>query len=163
MDITTLFRYKSWADNLLYASLSQIESTELERNRPMLFGNILSLLNHVYAMDFVWQCNLNGVAHNLNTRNPQDLPVYSELWQKQQTINCWYEDYSKQRSSDQLESTVHFAFIGGGQGKMKEGEILQHVINHASYHRGHIEGVMYQLRIEPPTTDIPVFLQTDSA
>lgn len=31
--------------------------------------------------------------------------------------------------------------------------------NHATYHRGHIEGVMYQLSIEPPATDIPVFIK----
>ncbi|MEM7260053.1 MAG: DinB family protein [Pseudomonadota bacterium] len=43
---------------------------------------------------------------------------------------------------------------------MSRSEILHHIVNHASYHRGHIEGVLYQLCIEPPTTDLPVFLQT---
>ena len=33
------------------------------------------------------------------------------------------------------------------------------VVNHASYHRGHIEGVLYQMSVEPPTTDLPVFLR----
>lgn len=42
---------------------------------------------------------------------------------------------------------------------MKVFEIVQHMVNHASYHRGHIEGVLYQMSIEPPVTDIPVFLQ----
>lgn len=42
---------------------------------------------------------------------------------------------------------------------MKVFEIVQHMVHHASYHRGHIEGVLYQMSIEPPVTDIPVFLQ----
>ena len=129
----------------------------------MLFGDLLSLLNHVYAMDVVWQYNLKGVAHNLSTRNPEHVPPFNVLRQKQQEINNWYERYAEKQSLEQLEEIIHFTFIGGGEGRMKRGEILQHVINHASYHRGHIEGVMYTLLLEPPTTDISVFLQAKMA
>lgn len=43
---------------------------------------------------------------------------------------------------------------------MRKYEIIHHVVNHGSYHRGHIEGVMYQMSVEPPTTDLPIFLRT---
>ena len=49
---------------------------------------------------------------------------------------------------------MRFTFISGGFGK-----IIQNVVNHASYHRGHIEGVFYQMSVEPPITDLPVFLR----
>ena len=37
--------------------------------------------------------------------------------------------------------------------------MLQHVVTHATYHRGHICGAFYQLGVESPTTDLPVFLR----
>jgi len=72
---------------------------------------------------------------------------------------CWFEDYADQLSARQLDEEIEFIFIGGDVGKMQRSEVIHHVINHASYHRGHIEGVLYQMSVEPPTTDIPVFLK----
>ena len=82
---------------------------------------------------------------------------------KQEDINSWYENYTISLSSHQLSSEVAFTFIGGGEGKMKTSEILNHVVNHSSYHRGHIEGVMYQMNMEPPTTDITVYLHQEKS
>jgi len=39
--------------------------------------------------------------------------------------------------------------------------ILLHVVNHATYHRGHIADMMYDSSVEPPTTDLPVFLRRE--
>ena len=49
--------------------------------------------------------------------------------------------------------------IGGGNGSMTRGDIVLHVINHTTYHRGHIGCMIYQVPAEPPTTDLPVFLR----
>ncbi|OED44176.1 hypothetical protein AB833_02115 [Chromatiales bacterium (ex Bugula neritina AB1)] len=159
MNIQSLFKYKRWADDLLYTALLQLPEHELGKDRPMLFGNILALLNHIYAMDLVWHSNLTGSAHGLKTRNPDDVPIFSELREKQIAINTWYQNYTTTIQNRELEEPVYFTFIGGGKSDMQKGEILQHVVNHDSYHRGHIEGVMYQISAEPPTTDIPVFLR----
>jgi len=156
-------KYKSWADSVLYESLCQISSKDLLKQRPMLFGNILALLNHVYAMDVVWSANLNGLAHGMQSRNPNDSPSFDILRENQTEINSWYENYTAPLSATELNEPVRFTFIGGSNGEMKKHQILQHVVNHASYHRGHIEGVMYQMEIEPPTTDIPVFLKSENA
>lgn len=114
-------------------------------------------------MDIVWSSNLQGIAHNMQTRNPKLVPSFNVLRDKQNEINSWYGVYVSKLSRNQLSRSVNFSFIGGGEGEMKTNEILHHVVNHASYHRGHIEGVMYQMSIEPPTTDISVFLQAKNA
>jgi uncharacterized damage-inducible protein DinB len=42
---------------------------------------------------------------------------------------------------------------------MRRSDILLHVVNHATYHRGHIAMMMYGLAGSVPTTDLPVFLR----
>ena len=145
---------------MFYTSLRQLPEPELARQRPMLFGNVLALLNHIYAMDVVWQCNLQGIDHQLKTRNPADVPPFDQLEAKQNDVNTWYENFAAEQTSSQMSELISFTFIGGGEGQMTKRDIIQHIVNHASYHRGHIEGVMYQLEIEPPTTDWPVFLRS---
>jgi uncharacterized damage-inducible protein DinB len=37
--------------------------------------------------------------------------------------------------------------------------IVLHVVNHKTYHRGHIADMLFQIPVQPPTTDLPVFLR----
>ena len=38
---------------------------------------------------------------------------------------------------------------------------MQHVVNHATLHRGQIVGMIRQLGIEPPSTDLLFYLRSD--
>jgi len=54
---------------------------------------------------------------------------------------------------------VHFTFIGGGDGVLSREDILLHVVNHATYHRGHITAMLNQMGVQPQATDLSVFLR----
>lgn len=41
---------------------------------------------------------------------------------------------------------------------MTRGEILMHIVNHATYHRGWVSDLFFQVPAKPPTTDWNVFL-----
>ena len=40
------------------------------------------------------------------------------------------------------------------------GDILLHVVNHGTYHRGHVASMMHTHGVMAPTTDFPVFLKS---
>jgi uncharacterized damage-inducible protein DinB len=42
---------------------------------------------------------------------------------------------------------------------MTRGQILLHVINHTTYHRGFVADLFFQVPARPPTTDLPVYLR----
>ena len=42
---------------------------------------------------------------------------------------------------------------------MTKGEILLHVVNHTTYHRGFVADFFCQVPARPPTTDLTVFLR----
>lgn len=158
--IRTLVRYKAWADEVFLAVVSGLPGQELVAPRPITFGSIIRTIHHSYCMDYVWQSHLLGRPHGLTTRNPVDHPGMDEIVASQQRIDAWYVDYADGLSDDQLAENVSFEFIGGGSGSMSRGDILLHVVNHTTYHRGHVADMLYHLNVAPPTTDLPVFLRT---
>ena len=89
-NLEVLVKYKTWADEVFYHAISELPDDELKRSRSMLFGNIFSLLNHIYVMDIVWKSHLQGVPHNFQTRNPESLSSFSELRENQAMLNHWY-------------------------------------------------------------------------
>jgi uncharacterized damage-inducible protein DinB len=157
--VQTLTRYKAWADERLLSVVSNLPVPELVAPRPIVFGSIIRTLNHSYAMDLAWQCNLVGRPHGLSTRNPADHPPIAELVAAQHQMDAWYVAHAEALSVTELEEAVEFEFIGGGVGCMSREEIILHVVNHTTYHRGHVADMLYHLGIFPPTTDLPVFLR----
>lgn len=155
-----LIRYSVWGNEQLFDALARLPEAELLADREIVFGNILRTLNHVYAMDHVWRCHLTGVSHGLSTRNPPDCPPFAQLRAAQEEMDRWYLGYVDALEPSRMAEVVEFAFIDGDRGTMTREEILLHVANHRTYHRGHVAALMYQVPVFPPTTDLPVFVRS---
>lgn len=152
-------RYMRWANHVFYEACSGLTLDELSAQRHIPFDSMLSLLNHVYIMQLVWQAHLQGRPHGFTSRRPVEDIGFAKLRQQQLELDNWFVAYADKLPPAAYSERIDFEFIGGGAGVMSRSEMLQHVVTHASYHRGHICGVFYQLGYESPTTDLPVFLR----
>jgi uncharacterized damage-inducible protein DinB len=158
-DLKTFASYKTWADERLYKSLASVPNSALVADRATRLGSIMATLNHLYAMDLVWQAHLEGRSHGFSTRRLSLFSELSDLHAAQTAIDKWYVDYAAELQPEAADTIIDFEFIGGGQGAMTRSEILLHVVNHATYHRGHATDAMLQIPARPPVTDLPVFLR----
>ena len=155
-----LTRYNRWANKLIFDAVAALPEGEATRQRPSLFKNMVHTLNHNYVIDLIWQAHLEGREHGFSARNTPDYPPLSELWSKQQVIDDWYISWSDGMSEAALAEPVHFTLVGGNRGVMTRGEILLHIVNHTTYHRGFVADLFYQVpNARPPTTDLPVYLR----
>jgi uncharacterized damage-inducible protein DinB len=110
-------------------------------------------------VDLIWQAHLDGRPHGFTARNLVLYPHLADLWAAQQKINAWFVDWAQAQSEASFHELVRFTFISGEAGAMTRGEILLHVVNHATYHRGWIAEMLFDVPAKNPTTDLPVFLQ----
>ena len=153
-------RYRQWADQLTFDAVAALPAGEATKERPTLFKTMIGTLNHNYLIDLVWQAHLEGRDHGFQARNVVLHEDLGELWKAQQAISQWYIDWSDRQSAQFLAEVVHFQFIGGEKSAMSRGDILLHVVNHATYHRGWIAEMFFQVPARNPTTDLPVYLKT---
>jgi uncharacterized damage-inducible protein DinB len=155
----TLTRYNAWANRLIFDAVAALPPGEAEKPRKSLFRNMVHMLNHNYVIDRIFQAHLDGRAHGYAARNTPDHPPLGELWRAQQEIDAWFVERYDRMSAAELDETVRFTFVGGGEGAMKRAEILLHLTNHKTYHRGFVAQMFYEIPARPPTTDLPVFLR----
>ncbi len=154
-----LARYNAWGNKLMFDAVAALPPGEATRERQTLFKNMVHTLNHIYVIDAIWQAHLRGREHGYTARNTVDHPPFDELWAKQQAIDEWYIAWSDGLTDAALDEKVNFTLIGGTPGVMTRGEILLHVVNHTSYHRGFVGDLFFQVPARPPTTDLPVYLR----
>jgi uncharacterized damage-inducible protein DinB len=154
-----LARYNAWANKLIFDAVAALPEGEAVKPRPSVFKNMVHTLNHNYVIDRIFQAHLEGRPHGYGARNTADHPPLGELWRAQQEIDRWYMEWTEKVSDDSLDQRIQFGFVGGGEGAMTRREILQHLVNHTSYHRGFVAQMMYDIPVRPPVTDITVYLR----
>ncbi|MFM0208933.1 DinB family protein [Paraburkholderia sediminicola] len=154
-----LTRYKAWANELVFSMVMGLPYEEAVRQRTTRFGNMVHTLNHVYVIDSVFQAHIQGRKHGYTARNTSDHPPLDELWDVVRALDEWYVGFANGMSPEDLDRSIHFNFIGGGEGVMTCNEMILHVVNHGTYHRGFVGDMMYQAGVTPLATDLPVFLR----
>jgi uncharacterized damage-inducible protein DinB len=154
-----LARYNRWANDLIFAAVAALPAGEATRPRATLFKNMVHTLNHNYVIDRIFQAHLEGRAHGYAARNTPEPPPLEDLARAQREIDDWTIAWSDAIPPAALDERLEFTFVGGGQGAMTRAEMLMHVVNHTSYHRGFVADMFYQVPARPPVTDLTVFLR----
>jgi len=154
-----LTRYTAWANDCLFTALEQLPPDEVTAPRLTSFGNMIRTLNHACVVDLIWQAHLQGRPHGFTSRNTDTTPTLAQLRRQQQSLDDWYIGYAEGLTSEMQDEVVHFRFVDGGEGAMTRGDMLLHVINHKTFHRGYVADMMYQVPARPPSMDLPVFLR----
>jgi uncharacterized damage-inducible protein DinB len=152
-----LARYNQWANRVIFDAVAALPAGEPEKPRTTLFKNMVHTLNHNYVIDRIFQAHLEGRAHGYSARNTPEHPPLAELWTKQQEVDAWYVKWAD--AGPKLGEVVNFEFVGGGAGSMTRGQMLLHVVNHTTYHRGFVADLFYQVPARPPVTDLTVYLR----
>jgi uncharacterized damage-inducible protein DinB len=150
--------YKVWADKLIYDAVKALPPGEASRERPSLFKTMIGTLNHNYVVDLIWQANLQGRSHGFAARNMVLHPDLADLWDAQRSFNDWLLGWAEAQTEESLGEVVSFRFVSGEPARATRGEMLLHIVNHATYHRGWVTDMFYQIPAKPPTTDLSVFM-----
>jgi uncharacterized damage-inducible protein DinB len=154
-----LTRYSAWANDRMFEALAKLPEGAIMEKRATIFGNMLHTLNHNYVIDQIWQAHLEHRPHGFNARNTEAPPPLAQLAAAQRAMDAWYIDYADKLGDAKHDEIVEFIFVGGGAGSMTRGDILLHVVNHKTYHRGFVVDMICQVPARPPTMDLPVFLR----
>lgn len=156
--IAKLARYKRWADELMLADIAAVPPEEAIRERPTRWNNMIRTMNHIRVVDDLFRAHLTGSTHGYTYRNTDDTPQLGEMRGLMMTLDDWYIQYADALDDARAEEVVRFRFLDGGDGSLTREEMILHVVNHATYHRGLVSDMMYQAGRVPSTNDLPVFL-----
>lgn len=155
-----LTRYNEWANKTIFDAVLALPEGEPSRQRPTLFKTMINTLNHIHVVNLIWQAHIEKRSHGIHALDTvlyADLPT---LRCAQQAIDTWYVKFADTLSDTDADRPVQFTLIGGRNGQMRMGEVILHVVNHTTYHRGFVADLFYAVPARPPLTDLSVYLTT---
>ena len=139
-----LFEFDRWANQQVYNTLTQ---------HNVIDDRILSLFSHVLWATGVWYKRI--AKEEMIPSDPFGQMLYEEM---QTRINSNYNNYAKLiEATDDFAATCTYKDLKGNTHTTALSDILTHVANHATYHRGQIASRIKELGIAPPGTDYITF------
>lgn len=154
-----LTRYTAWANARLFEALARLPAGEVTARRNHGQHSMVGTLAHAWVVDRIWQAHLQGRAHGYSSRQPDSEPVLAQLQRDQASLDQWYVAYADGLDAVRHNEALDFRFVDGGPGRMTRGDMLLHIVNHKTYHRGYVADMLYQAGSRPPVMDLPVFLR----
>ncbi|MBR0559077.1 DinB family protein [Neokomagataea anthophila] len=153
-----LLEYKKWADDLACHTVKSIPQDEAFRVRKTTFDNIVRTMNHSCVVEDIFKHHLLGIRHTYQTRNTEHTPSVDELVFFVERMNDWYLAHVGSWRDDDLDVLVHFEFLNGRPAAMTREDIVLHIVNHATYHRGFVGDMLKQIPHDWPSNDFTVFV-----
>ncbi len=164
-DIKQLFDYTEWANDLAMDAASKLPDEGLLRDVGISHRSIFGTLVHMAGAEWIWLERWNGrsplkaEAWSLwSTESCKDLGVLKDRWLKLISDRA---QFVSELDEMRLAADLHFKLLSGDPSSMSLINQMQHVVNHATMHRGQIVGMIRQLGIEPPATDLLFYLRRD--
>lgn len=153
-----LARYNAWANHRLYGAVEQLPAAEIELTRPAaFFGSILGTLDHILRADRFWLGNIEHRAGPAGDDRPAE--SFAALKAARQD-----EDRRIIALIDRLEPR-HFRIRVAYQNDKGQpfetplSQVLTHLFNHQTHHRGQAHALVKEAGADPPPLDYAYFMK----
>lgn len=151
--------YNVWANTELVNWLIEQPFILLEQETHSSFPNIRQTLLHIWDVESSWLEDLQGLP---NAASLQEAYVGSaqELFAGLLGKSIEFEVYVQGLSPAELEEFCSYPRYDGTIETRTRFEIIEHCMNHSTYHRGQLVTMARQLGLtNPPQTDYILYLR----
>lgn len=156
------YTYHNWANERVFERLKEVPEEIYRSEVQSVFPNLSAVVLHIYLTDLVWigamadesyediQKETGAASTRLQNASIEEIErEYAILKER-------YLDFFLGR--EDLDSKIIRSHPQFGSVETTLSELLHHVVNHGTYHRGNITAMMRQLGYHGPSTDYIYYL-----
>jgi uncharacterized damage-inducible protein DinB len=151
--------YNQWANARLYKAASTLSREAQHRDVGAYFTSLHGTLNHILVADQLWLARLE---QNLPPHSDLDVIVHDDfgaLQHARANQDSAAKAFIETLSDTDIAADFDYRDMSNTARRMTRREILTHMFNHATHHRGQAHQSLRQLGIiEPPALDLPYFV-----
>ena len=161
-EVNKLFNYNRWANTKVVESAATLTEEELVRQMGGSFPSVLGTLGHLYAAEWVWLERLRGVSPP-GLPPSEEVPTLPVLKEKWGAVETGQKAFVEGLTLDRMEEKVRYSNVKGEPWSYVMSDLLVHIVNHSTYHRGQVATMFRQLGKKPAATDYLVFLDSGTS
>ena len=148
-----LYEFNAWAARRTFESTAALGVDEFTRDLKNSFPSVRETLIHIVGGEWVWLARWKGTS-------PTAFPNADALRSNADVARFW-QDIDAERNvwlstlnESSLDTVISYRSFAGVDFSFPLWQMLRHLVNHSSYHRGQIATMLRQLGYSPVATDL---------
>jgi uncharacterized damage-inducible protein DinB len=155
-DFVRLFDYTSWANHRVLRAVALLSVEEFRRDLGSSHGGVRGTLVHTLGAEWIWLERWKGVSptRGFDEAEFKDVIAIRDRWVSiEEHRASWLRGLKKDDPSER----VRYKNLQGQVYESPLWQLVQHVANHSTYHRGQLITMLRQLGAKPAVTDMVVW------
>lgn len=149
--------FNLWANRLLFECIGKLNEEQAKQESSSSFPSIRQTLQHIWLAEEVWWKRLK-LMEQIELESEKFNGRLDELMKKIERQSMEWSDWVHNATEVQLCHVFAYQNTKREQFKQPVNEVLIHVFNHGTYHRGQLVTMLRQLGVEKiPGTDFILF------
>jgi len=148
--------YHRWATERVLTEVQQLDSERLVRNLHGSFASVYDTVVHLYQADMIWLERLeerpNGKREDYSS--PGCMYDLSDVWL---AVIDRMIAFAAALNENGWERSIAYKSMAGVSYESPIWQIVLHVVNHGTHHRGQVTSMMRQLGEKPVSLDLIAF------
>lgn len=154
-EVTQLVTFNRWADARFFEVLRQLSAEQYGRDLQSSHGGIHGTLAHIVAVEKGWLRRWRRQPETATWPLPQ-LHSLVELRTDWEGVCAEMDQFLATLDDRKLQESLETTTLAGTF-NAPYWQMMQHVVDHSSYHRGQIVTMLRQLGLTPPSTGLMRF------
>ena len=162
-ELQALLDYHYWGRDRVLDAADALTPDQFTKDLANSFPSIRDTLVHIYSADCVWCSRWEGapLAGMLDASAFPDLATLRSAWDAHELR---MRTFLNGLGEEGVGRVMEYRGFNGQPQAQPFGQMLQHVVNHGTYHRGQVTTMMRQLGAKPPQSmDLIAFYREQQA
>ncbi|HEY1800531.1 MAG TPA: DinB family protein [Terriglobales bacterium] len=144
--------YTVWASTRLLAAAGELSDRELVYDFKTADHSVVGTLAHIFAADRVWLGRIKQrPPHVFISEKDKNLAVLQEQWPG---LHAAWMQWAADLTDQSAHSVLAYQDLKGNPWTQPTWQVVLHVVNHATHHRGQVSGFLRALGHTPPSLDL---------
>jgi uncharacterized damage-inducible protein DinB len=152
--------YNEWANARLFGAAATLTEESYRQDVGAYFGSLHGTLNHLLVADRIWMHRLTGTGEHpekLNAILFEDLP---SLRAARVEEDSRIVSFLQSLDESAFEEMCDYRTLNGIPQRQRRREIIAHLFNHETHHRGQAHAILTVLGVkEPEPLDLLIMLR----
>ena len=150
--LRTHLDYTTWATGRLMEAAARLSPEELVRDFGTADKSVVDTLAHIFAADRIWMGRIHGrPPAKFITPEDRDLALLQREWPA--LLEVW-KQWGAGLTDDNVTAKASYPDMQGKPWTTPLWQIVLHVVNHGTHHRGQASGFLRTMGRVPPPLDL---------
>jgi uncharacterized damage-inducible protein DinB len=155
----TMANYNAWANVRLFRMAGALQDEQYRRNVGAYFKSLHGTLNHLLVADRIWMHRLTGAGDHPAKLDAILFDDLSSLRAARAEADRRIIDFVQGLADPAFEEVLDYRTLNGTPQKHPRRQILAHLFNHQTHHRGQAHAILTVLGVtEPDPMDLLIML-----